>query len=52
MEKHKKSYKNNKSAPTWNGKFELPDLNYIYQTFEMSSTISSKIMKQWLVILQ
>ena len=31
MEKHKKSYKNNKfkiSAPTWNEEFELPDGSY------------------------
>ena len=31
MEKHKKSYNNNKfkvSAPAWNDKFELPDGSY------------------------
>ena len=31
MEKHKKSYKNNKfkiSAPLWNEEFELPDGSY------------------------
>ena len=32
MEKHKKSYNNNKfktSAPTWNDEFELPDGPYL-----------------------
>ena len=31
MEKHKRSYNNNKfkiSAPTWNDNFELPDESY------------------------
>ena len=54
----KKSYKNNKfkiSAPTWNEEFELPDgSNSVshYQIFKIILSISSKNMRQLLIILQ
>ena len=54
----KKSYNNksNKfkiSAPTWNEKFELPDGSYsVYQIFKIILSISSKSMRQLLIILQ
>ena len=51
----KKSYKNNKykiSAPTWNEKFELPDESILYQIFKNILSISSKNMRQFLIILQ
>ena len=49
----KKSYKNNKfkmSTLTWSKEFELP--NIVYQIFNTILSISSKRMRQLLIILQ
>ena len=53
------SYNNNKfktSAPTWNEEFELPDESYsvsdMYQIFKTIMCISSKNIRQLLIILQ
>ena len=49
------SCKNNKfkiSAWTWNEEFELPDGHILYQIFKTILSISSKYMRQLLIILQ
>ena len=49
-----KSCENNKfkiSGPTWNEKFELPDVsNYVWDIQDYFEDIT-KIMKKWLIIL-
>ena len=40
------------SAPTWNEEFELPDGSYYVQIFKIILSISSKNMRQLLIILQ
>ena len=51
----KKSYKNNAfkiSAPTWNEEFQLPDGSYALSGILTILSISSKNMRQFLIILQ
>ena len=55
MEKYKKSYKNNKfeiSAPTWNEEFELPGWSYSVSDVQPYLSVSSKDMRQLLIMLQ
>ena len=51
----KKLYKNYKfkiSVPTWKDKFELPDGSYSVLDIQITLSISSKNIKQRLIILQ
>ena len=49
MEKHRKSYNNNKfkiSAPTWNDEFELSDVSYLISDIQDYFEYSFKIMEK------